>query len=78
MAMSWHPWFGNSTLFVDQIRQNKPLTITDPNMTRFMMTLEDAVDLVLVCVLNMVKMAIFLFKSTSSNKLRFGKGIPKN
>ncbi|ATU46923.1 UDP-glucose 4-epimerase [Acinetobacter junii] len=34
-------------LFVDQIRQNKPLTITDPNMTRFMMTLEDAVDLVL-------------------------------
>ena len=34
-------------LFVDQIRQNKPLTITDPNMTRFMMTLDDAVDLVL-------------------------------
>jgi len=34
-------------LFVDQIRQRKPLTITDPNMTRFMMTLEDAVDLVL-------------------------------
>lgn len=34
-------------LFVEQIKQNKPLTITDPNMTRFMMTLEDAVDLVL-------------------------------
>ena len=34
-------------LFVDQIRQAKPLTITDPNMTRFMMTLDDAVDLVL-------------------------------
>lgn len=34
-------------LFVDQIRAEKPLTITDPNMTRFMMTLEDAVDLVL-------------------------------
>lgn len=34
-------------LFVDQIKQGKPLTITDPNMTRFMMTLEDAVDLVL-------------------------------
>ena len=34
-------------LFVDQIRQGKPLTITDPNMTRFMMTLEDAVDLLL-------------------------------
>ena len=34
-------------LFVDQIRAGKPLTITDPNMTRFMMTLDDAVDLVL-------------------------------
>lgn len=34
-------------LFVDQIFQGKPLTITDLNMTRFMMTLEDAVDLVL-------------------------------
>ena len=34
-------------LFVDQIRTDKPLTITDPNMTRFMMTLDDAVDLVL-------------------------------
>ncbi|PWW06862.1 MULTISPECIES: polysaccharide biosynthesis protein [Pseudidiomarina] len=34
-------------LFVDQIRANKPITITDPSMTRFMMTLDDAVDLVL-------------------------------
>jgi UDP-N-acetylglucosamine 4,6-dehydratase len=34
-------------LFVDQIRAGKPLTVTDPNMTRFMMTLDDAVDLVL-------------------------------
>ena len=34
-------------LFVDQIREGKALTITDPNMTRFMMTLSDAVDLVL-------------------------------
>ncbi|SNY64182.1 UDP-N-acetylglucosamine 4,6-dehydratase/5-epimerase [Enterobacter sp. CC120223-11] len=34
-------------LFVDLIRSEKPITITDPNMTRFMMTLEDAVDLVL-------------------------------
>ena len=33
-------------LFVDQIKNNKPLTITNPNMTRFMMTLDDAVDLV--------------------------------
>lgn len=34
-------------LFVDQIRADKPLSITDPEMTRFMMTLDDAVDLVL-------------------------------
>lgn len=34
-------------LFVDQVLQGKPITITDPAMTRFMMTLADAVDLVL-------------------------------
>jgi len=34
-------------LFVDQIRASKPLTLTDPRMTRFMMTLSDALDLVL-------------------------------
>ena len=34
-------------LFLEQIQNNKPLTITNPDMTRFMMTLEDAVDLVL-------------------------------
>jgi UDP-glucose 4-epimerase len=33
--------------FADQIKEGKAITITDPNMTRFMMTLEDAVDLVL-------------------------------
>ncbi|MDZ4190363.1 MAG: polysaccharide biosynthesis protein [Hydrogenophaga sp.] len=34
-------------LFIDQVRAGKPITITDPTMTRFMMTLADAVDLVL-------------------------------
>jgi len=34
-------------LFVEQIRNGLPITITDPHMTRFMMTLDDAVDLVL-------------------------------
>ncbi|MBX7234911.1 MAG: polysaccharide biosynthesis protein [Caldilineales bacterium] len=34
-------------LFVDQIKAGKPLTVTDPQMTRFMMSIDDAVDLVL-------------------------------
>jgi UDP-N-acetylglucosamine 4,6-dehydratase/5-epimerase len=34
-------------LFIDQVRAGQPITITDPAMTRFMMTLSDAVDLVL-------------------------------
>ncbi len=34
-------------LWVEQIKNGKPITITDPNMTRFMMTLDDAVDLVI-------------------------------
>ena len=34
-------------LWVEQMKDNKPITITDPQMTRFMMTLDDAVDLVL-------------------------------
>ena len=34
-------------LWVEQMEQGKPITITDPNMTRFMMTLDDAVDLVI-------------------------------
>jgi UDP-glucose 4-epimerase len=34
-------------LFIDQIKSNQPLTITDPSMTRFLMSLEEAVDLVL-------------------------------
>ena len=34
-------------LFVSQIKAGKPLTVTDPNMTRFLMSLEDSVDLVL-------------------------------
>lgn len=34
-------------LFIQQLVEGKPLTVTDPNMTRFMMTIDDAVDLVL-------------------------------
>jgi len=39
-------------LFVEQMRQNRPLTVTDPNMTRFMMSLDDAVNLVVYAFQN--------------------------
>ncbi|MBA2628809.1 MAG: polysaccharide biosynthesis protein [Rickettsiaceae bacterium] len=39
-------------LFVDQIKKNKPITITEPTMTRFLMSLEDSVDLVLYAFLH--------------------------
>jgi len=39
-------------LFIEQIKNGKPLTITDPNMTRFIMSLEEAVDLVLFAFQN--------------------------
>lgn len=53
-------------LFIDQIKEGKPLTITDPNMTRFMMTLEDAVDLVLFAFENANQGDLFVQKSPSA------------
>ena len=53
-------------LFIDQIKSGKSLTITDPNMTRFMMTLEDAVDLVLFAFENGNNGDIFVQKSPAS------------
>ena len=53
-------------LFVDQIKAGLPLTITDPSMTRFMMTLEDAVDLVLYAFKHGKNGDIFVQKSPAS------------
>ena len=53
-------------LFRDQIINNLPVTITDPEMTRFMMTLEDAVDLVLFAFSNGSPGDIFVQKSPAS------------
>jgi UDP-N-acetylglucosamine 4,6-dehydratase len=53
-------------LFIDQIKENKPLTITDSNMTRFMMTLEDAVDLVLYAFENANQGDLFVQKAPSA------------
>lgn len=53
-------------LFVGQIKKGNPLTITDPNMTRYMMTLEDAVDLVLFAFKNSNPGDIFVQKSPAA------------
>jgi UDP-N-acetylglucosamine 4,6-dehydratase/5-epimerase len=53
-------------LFVSQIKAGKPITITDPGMTRFMMTLDDAVELVLYAFENGQPGDIFVQKSPAS------------
>ena len=53
-------------LFVDQIKAGNALTLTDPNMTRFMMTLEDAVDLVLYAFENANQGDLFVQKSPAA------------
>ena len=53
-------------LFIDQIKNGHPLTITDPNMTRYMMTLDDAVDLVLFAFKNGNPGDIFVQKSPAA------------
>jgi UDP-N-acetylglucosamine 4,6-dehydratase len=53
-------------LFIDQIRNGKPITITDPNMTRFMMNLDEAVDLVLFAFENGESGDIFVQKSPAA------------
>jgi len=53
-------------LFIDQIKAGKNLTITDPNMSRFMMTLEDAVDLVLYAFENANQGDLFVQKAPAA------------
>jgi UDP-glucose 4-epimerase len=53
-------------VFIDQIKRGLPITITDPNMTRFMMTLEDAVDLVLYAFENGQQGDLFVQKAPAA------------
>lgn len=53
-------------LFIDQIRAGKEITITDPNMTRFMMSLDEAVELVIFAFKNGVNGDIFVQKSPAA------------
>lgn len=54
-------------LFVEQIKSGKSLTVTDPLMTRYMMTLEDAIDLVLFAFENGKQGDIFVQKSPAAS-----------
>lgn len=53
-------------LFIEQIKSRKPLTITDPDMTRFLMTLDEAVDLVLFAFKNGKQGDLYVQKSPAS------------
>jgi UDP-glucose 4-epimerase len=53
-------------LFLDQLRQGKPITVTDPNMTRFLMSLEESVDLVLYAFEHARPGDIFVQKAPAS------------
>lgn len=53
-------------LFVTQLKEGAPLTVTDPNMTRFLMSLEDSVDLVLYAFEHGMQGDIFVQKAPAS------------
>ena len=53
-------------LFIDQIKNDKDITITDPSMTRFMMSLDDAVDLVMFAFENAKNGDIFVQKAPAA------------
>ena len=53
-------------LFIKQIKEGRPLTVTDPSMKRFLMSLDDAVDLVLYAFDNAIQGDIFVQKAPAS------------
>tara|TARA_B100000029_G_scaffold441613_1_gene459559 strand:- start:3587 stop:4603 length:1017 start_codon:yes stop_codon:yes gene_type:complete len=54
-------------LFIEQISKNEPLSITDPSMTRFMLSIEEAVDLVLFAFNNADPGDMFIQKAPAAN-----------
>ena len=71
-------------LFIEQVRAGRPITVTDPEMTRFMMTLDNAVDLVLYAFENGKSGDIFVQKApaatiaTVAQAVREVMGVPKH
>jgi len=62
-------------LFIEQLKAGKDLTVTDPNMTRFMMTLDDAVDLVIYAFQHGKNGDMFIQKSPASTITDLAKAL---
>lgn len=62
-------------LWIEQIKTGKPITITDPNMSRFMMTLEDAVDLVVYAFEHGKNGDLFVQKAPAATLLTLAKAL---
>lgn len=64
-------------LFIDQIKAGNPITITDPNMTRFLMNLDEAVDLVKFAFENAMPGDLFIQKADASTIGDLAKAVQK-
>ena len=64
-------------LFIDQIKAGKPITITNPEMTRFLMNLDEAVDLVLYAFEHAEPGDLFVQKADASTIEDLAKGVQK-
>ena len=62
-------------LFLNQIRSNKPLTLTNPKMSRFLMTLEESLDLVMYALNNGNNGDVFIKKSPASTIDQIAKAV---
>lgn len=62
-------------IFIEQIKAGKPITITDPNMTRFLMNLNEAVDLVLYAFNNGKQGDLFVQKSPAATVRDIAKAL---
>ena len=64
-------------LFIDQIKRKAPITITDPNMTRFLMNLDEAVDLVAFAFEHAEPGDLFIQKADASTIGNLARGVMK-
>ena len=64
-------------LFIDQIKAGNPITVTDPEMTRFLMNLDEAVDLVMFAFQNANPGDLFIQKSDASTIGTLAKAVQK-